>query len=90
MITIYQAAFFGLLGGITRAVVGVLKNKNKKFILSKALFTLFASGIIGIFAGLLIIQDIRIVLLVGYAGTDLIEGIFKIIAGKHAGEGLAS
>ncbi len=89
MITIYQAAFFGLLGGITRAVVGVLKNKNK-FVLSKSLITLFASGIIGIFAGLLVIQDIRVVLLVGYAGTDLIEGIFKILVGKPAGEGLAS
>lgn len=89
MITIYQAAFFGLLGGITRAVVGVLKSK-KKFVLKNSLLTLFGSAIIGIFAGLLVIQDIRIVLLVGYAGTDLIEGIFKILVGKTAGDGLAS
>ncbi len=42
------------------------------------LFTLFASGVIGVFCGLLVSADYRLNLLAGYAGTDFIESIYKV------------
>jgi hypothetical protein len=74
------AALFGFIGGITRASVGILKHKaytKKKFKISYFLWTVLLSGIIGIFCGLFFINDYRFTLLAGYAGTDLIEGLYK-------------
>ena len=71
---------FGLAGGIVRAVVGLFKNKvftKSKFKKGRFLFTLIGSGLIGGFCALLTIADYRIPLLAGYAGTDLIEGIYR-------------
>ena len=71
----------GTIGGMTRAFVGLLKyyqeNKKKKFRWSYILFTIIASGFIGMFCGL-IVQDNTLSLLAGYAGTDFIENIYKI------------
>jgi len=75
------AAIFGFIGGITRALVGILKYKQikkSKFKIFELTFTILASGIIGLFCGLLISSDFTFSLLAGYAGTDLIEGIYKI------------
>ncbi len=73
---------FGLIGGVTRAFVGLLKyynlNKRGKLKLSYILFTVIASGFIGVFCGLLVSQSYVHSMLAGYAGTDLIEGIYKI------------
>ncbi len=78
-----QSAIFGFIGGITRALVGILKHKNEKFKWGKLLFTVIASGVIGVFTGLLITSDYKLTLLAGYAGTDLIEGLYK--AAKERG-----
>ncbi len=81
----YYAALFGFVGGITRACVGVLKNKayrKKRFKITYFLWTVILSGIIGMFCGLFFISDYRFTLLAGYAGTDLIEGIYKIFRKK--------
>ena len=39
---------------------------------------MIASGFIGVFCGLLVSQSYVLSMLGGYAGTDLIEGIYKI------------
>lgn len=79
-----QSAIFGAIGGITRAFVGLLKyyrvqpKKKGKFSFSEFSFTIIASAIIGLFMGLLIATNFALSLLAGYAGTDLIESIYKI------------
>ena len=73
---------FGLFGGIVRSVVGLFKHKvftgKEKFNSKKFWFTIILSGVIGAFCALLTITDYRIALLAGYAGTDLIQGIYRI------------
>jgi len=73
---------FGLFGGIIRAAVGLFKNKvftgKEKFNSGKFWFTIILSGVIGAFCALLTVSDYRIALLAGYAGTDFIQGIYKI------------
>jgi hypothetical protein len=70
-----------MFGGLVRSIVGMLKNKvftKNKFGTIKFLTTIIISLFIGAFCALLTIDDYRIVLLAGYAGTDLIQGIYKI------------
>jgi hypothetical protein len=77
-----EAALFGFIGGLTRACVGFMKNRyqNKKikFKSNSFWFTFIASGIIGLFAGLLVSTNFTLSLLAGYAGTDFIENVYKI------------
>lgn len=79
---IILAAVFGMIGGVTRACVGLLKYrmppKTGRFKLGSLLFTIIASGFIGLFAGLLVATNYKLSLLAGYAGTDFIESIYKI------------
>jgi len=74
---------FGLFGGIIRSLVGLCKHKvftgKEKFNNKKFWFTIGISGLIGVFCVLLLIDDYRIALLAGYAGTDLIQGVYKIV-----------
>jgi hypothetical protein len=74
---------FGLFGGIIRSLVGLCKHKvftgKEKFNNNKFWFSVVISGLIGTFCSLLLIQDFRIALLAGYAGTDLIQGVYKIL-----------
>ena len=73
---------FGFFGGAIRVIVGLFKHKvftgKEKFNSNKFWFTLIASGLIGLFCALLIIDDFRIALLAGYAGTDIIQGVYKV------------
>jgi len=73
---------FGLFGGIIRSVVGLFKHKvftgKERFNSKKFWFTIILSGFIGAFCALLTISDYRIALLSGYAGTDLIQGLYKM------------
>ena len=75
---------FGLLGGLVRASIGILKystpKKSGKFRSFYLFLTLLSSAIIGLFAGLLFSAPTAYVLpfLAGYAGTDFIEGMYKI------------
>ena len=79
---VYLLALFGLFGGLIRALVGIFKHKvftgKEKFRTGKFIFTLIISALIGLFCALLLLDDYRIALLAGYAGTDLIQGIYKI------------
>jgi len=88
MLTLYLAALFGFIGGFARALVGLLKNKagkKEKFMAGRIAFTLLASAFIGLVVGLLLNNvDYRIVILGGYAGTDILEGLYKAYSKKSA------
>ena len=83
---IVAAAFFGLLGGITRALVGLLKhyriNKNTKFRLSYLIVTMIGAAIIGMFTSLAITTNYTLSLVSGYVGIDIIENLVKIYKKK--------
>ena len=74
----------GFLGGIIRALVGLSKyisktpSKKRKYRMDWLAVTLVTSGGLGLLAGVFIADDVRFALLAGYAGTDFIEGLFKI------------
>jgi hypothetical protein len=72
-------ALVGALGGITRGFVGLLKaiSLKRQILLGYYLITIVIAGIIGTFVGVVFNYDLRLSLLAGYAGTDIIEGIYK-------------
>jgi len=81
---IWINAVLGMLGGATRACVGLLKAMRSKTKIkwSKVLFTIITSAIIGATTGLIFDSDYKISLIAGYIGTDLLENTIKIIAKK--------
>ncbi len=83
---IIAAAIFGLIGGIARAFVGLLKhyriNKKTKFKPSYLIITIIGAGIIGIFTSLVITANYTISLISGYVGIDIIENLVKIYKKK--------
>jgi len=68
----------GVLGGLVRALYGLLKAVNNGIIVHKGYFiiTLIVSGIIGGLLGAVFNMDIKIAGLAGYVGTDILENIF--------------
>lgn len=76
------AGLLGGLGGLTRGVVGLLKalSLHRKIIWLYYLITVIIAIIIGIFVGIVFDFDPRLSLLAGYAGTDILEGIYKSFA----------
>jgi fluoride ion exporter CrcB/FEX len=79
MNTILLAAILGGLGGLTRGFVGLLKalSLRRKIIWLYYAITVLIALIIGIFVGIIFDFDPRLSLLAGYAGTDILEGIYK-------------
>tara|TARA_B100000315_G_scaffold236145_1_gene251664 strand:- start:309 stop:587 length:279 start_codon:yes stop_codon:yes gene_type:complete len=79
---IYLAGLLGGIGGLTRGVVGLLKafSLSRKIIWNYYIITVLVSLIIGIFVGIIFDFDPRLSLLAGYAGTDILEGIYKSFA----------
>ena len=77
---LYLNLVFGALGGLARGGVGVLKAYRRKEKLSWKYFfiTMFSSAVVGCVAALLITQDYRLSVLVGYAGMDVLESVYKI------------
>jgi hypothetical protein len=89
----------GLLGGIIRGLVGYLKYrssyKNTNFMWNYFALSVGISGLVGLVAAL-VAKDLGITFLglpaispviaivVGYAGGDFIENIFKILTGKSS------
>lgn len=73
------AGLLGSLGGLVRALIGLLKalTAKRKILWSYWLLTLAIAAIIGAFTGIIFNFDPRLSLLSGYAGTDVIEGIYK-------------
>lgn len=74
-----SSAILGGLGGLTRGLVGLLKALalKRSIIWSYYAITTLVAVIIGIFVGIVFNFDPRLSLLSGYAGTDILEGIYK-------------
>jgi fluoride ion exporter CrcB/FEX len=69
----------GGLGGLTRGIVGLLKalSMKRKILWDYYFITVVVAVVIGIFIGIIFNFDKRLSLLAGYAGTDIIESIYK-------------
>ena len=73
----------GLIGGLVRALVGITKDKTftpETFKFQWRYFgvTMLVSAIVGIMSGIIADNDWRVALLAGYAGTDFLEGLYKL------------
>ena len=77
----------GFSGGIIRGLVGFVKNKTIEkadhFKPQYFLITILISGIVGAVAGILADTEWQVSFLVGYAGTDFIESLYKIKLGQR-------
>ena len=73
------AGLLGGIGGLTRGVVGLLKalSLRRRIIWGYYAITVLVAIIIGIFVVIKFDFDPRLSLLAGYAGTDILEGIYK-------------
>ena len=76
---IVLAGLLGGIGGLTRGVVGLLKalSLRRKILWNYYIITVVVAIIIGTFIGIIFDFDPRLSLLAGYAGTDILEGIYK-------------
>ena len=76
------AGLLGGVGGLTRGVVGLLKalSVRRKILWNYYAITVAIAIIIGVFVGIIFDFDPRLSLLAGYAGTDILEGIYKSFA----------
>lgn len=78
----------GFLGGVIRALVGIVKkvrsaSKKKKVRRDYIILNVLAGGGMGLLVGLFI-SDVRFALLAGYAGSDFLENLFKIKMRKES------
>ncbi len=73
------AGVLGGIGGLTRGFVGLLKalSLRRRILWGYYAITVLVALIIGIFTGIIFNFDTRLSLLAGYAGTDILEGIYK-------------
>ncbi len=84
MQTILIPVLFGVLGGLVRSLVGIAKYLEKNNPPAGGIrwryfaFSLLVGGILGAVCGAFITNDWKISILVGYAGTDFLEGLFKL------------
>ena len=78
----------GFIGGAIRGVFGFVKHqysyKNVGFKAPYFFLMVFLSGIVGLVASYLITGNAIFALIVGYAGGDFIENLFKIITKKES------
>ena len=82
MDAIVLAAILGGVGGLTRGFVGLLKalSLRRRILWGYYALTVIIAVIIGVFVGIIFDFDPRLSLLAGYAGTDILEGIYKSFA----------
>ena len=75
-------ALLGGIGGLTRGFIGLLKalSLRRRILWGYYAITVLIALVIGIFIGLIFSFDYRLSLLAGYAGTDILEGIYKSFA----------
>jgi len=78
----------GFCGGVIRGLVGFIKHqfsyKNVGFKIPYFLVMMFLSGIVGMVVALAFNLNALFSLVVGYAGGDFIENIYKTIKGKES------
>ncbi len=79
MDVIILAGLLGGIGGMTRGFVGLLKalSMRRRILWGYYAITVLVALVIGIFIGIIFNFDNRLSLLAGYAGTDILEGIYK-------------
>lgn len=73
------SGLLGGIGGLTRGFIGLLKalSLKRKILWNYYFITVVVATVIGVFTGIIFSFDYRLSLLAGYAGTDIIEGIYK-------------
>lgn len=83
-VAVLTAAALGTLGGLVRALYGLLKATGQGLSVNKGYFflTLVASAFIGGILGVVFGADYKVAALSGYVGTDLLENIFKGSIGR--------
>ena len=76
---IFLAGMLGGIGGLTRGLVGLLKalSLRRRILWRYYFITVFVALVIGVFIGIIFDFDYRLSLLAGYAGTDILESIYK-------------
>jgi fluoride ion exporter CrcB/FEX len=76
---LYLAALLGGVGGLTRGFVGLMKamSLRRKILWGYYAITVVIAIVLGVFTGIIFSFDYRLSLLAGYAGTDILEGIYK-------------
>lgn len=76
---LFYPALLGGIGGLTRGVVGLLKalSLRRRILWGYYVITVLIAAIIGVFIGIVFNFDYRLSLLSGYAGTDILEGVYK-------------
>ena len=79
LVNLILPAVLGGVGGLTRGFIGLLKamSLRRRIIWNYYIITVAIAVIIGIFTGIIFNFDYRLSLLAGYAGTDILEGIYK-------------
>ena len=72
-------ALLGGVGGLIRGFIGLLKalSLKRRILWNYYAITVLVAVVIGIFVGIVFNFDYRLSLLAGYAGTDILEGIYK-------------
>ena len=80
---ILYSVLFGLIGGIVRGFVGIAKyleknRTNKKLNAKYFALSIGIAALVGGVAGSLVSGDWRLAVIAGYAGTDFLEGLYKI------------
>jgi len=83
MENILPSILFGILGGLVRALVGIIKyfeknKQNQKIRFWYLTSSLFVAALVGGIAGAIANDDWRLAIIAGYAGTDFLEGLYKI------------
>ena len=75
-------AVLGGVGGAVRGFVGLLKalSLRRRILWGYYAITVLVAVVIGTFTGIIFNFDYRLSLLAGYAGTDILEGIYKSFA----------
>lgn len=83
--TLEIIAIGGMAGGLIRSMVGILKSWRFGRKMSPRYFmaSILVAALIGIIAGLFVANDLRFAILAGYAGTDFLEGLYKIEFAKR-------
>ena len=73
------SGILGGIGGLTRGFIGLLKalSLRRRILWGYYLITVLVATVIGVFTGIIFSFDYRLSLLAGYAGTDILEGIYK-------------
>ncbi len=82
----WEILIAGFFGGVIRGLVGFIKHqfsyKEVKFNLPYFIMMMFLSGIIGLVVASAFGRDVIFSLVVGYAGGDFMENIYKTFRQK--------